>query len=164
MPAPAPGPVPQATAAAPAPDAVQKAIDTINSNLRGFRLSGDLRFRTDLLFRQANTDLPPADNRAVPAQRARERYRFRLNVDKDLFFGEKSDRPLAHAHVQLATDPFNNPNTMDTDFTGVTTRAPISIAEAYMDFMPLKNLTFRIGRTPELFADDGSLSTTMKAA
>jgi hypothetical protein len=158
-PAPAAGPMynpplPQATAAAPAPDAVQKAIDTINSNLRGFRISGDLRFRTDLLLRQANTDLPPADNRAVPAQRARERYRFRLNVDKDLFFGEKSDRPLAHAHVQLATDPFNNPNTMDTDFTGVTTRAPISIAEAYMDFMPLKSLTFRIGRTPELFADN----------
>jgi hypothetical protein len=147
-------PAPQAVTTAPAPDAIQKAIDSINSNLRGFRLSGDLRFRTDLLFRAANTDLPPSDNRATPAQRARERYRFRLNVDKDLFFSDKSARPLAHAHVQLATDPFNNPSTMDTDFTGVATRAPISIAEAYVDFMPLKSLTFRVGRTPELFGDN----------
>jgi len=149
-----PSPAPQAAVAAPAPDALQKAIDAINANLRGFRLSGDLRFRTDLLLRSANADLPPGDNRAAPAQRARERYRVRLNVDKDVFLGDTSDRPLAHAHVQLATDPFNNPNTMDSDFAGVTTRAPISIAEAYMYFMPLSSLTFRIGRTPELYADN----------
>ncbi len=141
-------------ASAASVNAVQKAVEAINANLRGFRLSGDLRFRSDTLIREANTSLPPGDNRAVPAQRARERYRFRLNIDKDLFFSDKSDRPMAHAHVQLATDPFNNPSTMDTDFTGISTRAPISIAEAYMDFMPLKSLTLRIGRTSELFADN----------
>jgi Putative porin len=150
-----PPPAPQAAGASQAQvDALQKAIDAINGNLRGFRLSGDLRFRNDLLVREANKNLPPGDNRATPAQRDRERYRFRLNIDKDLFYSDKSDRPLAHAHVQLATDPFNNPNTMDTDFTGIGTRAPISIAEAYVDVMPTKSLTLRIGRTPEVFADN----------
>jgi Putative porin len=148
----APAPDPQGPTTAP--DAVQKAIDAINGNLRGFRISGDFRFRNDLLVRSANTSLPPADNRAVPQQRDRERYRFRLNIDKDLFYSDKSDRALVHGHVQLATDPFNNPNTMDTDFTAFTTRAPISIAEAYIDFMPTKSLTFRIGRMPELYADN----------
>jgi hypothetical protein len=56
--------------------------------------------------------------------------------------------------LQLATDPFNNPNTMDTDFAGLATRAPISIAEAYMDFKPTKSLTLRAGRTAELYADN----------
>ena len=155
VPAPAPqAPPTAASLTGPSTDALQKAIDAINSNLRGFRLSGDLRFRTDVLVRDKNTDFPVTDNRSTPQQRARERYRVRLNVDKDLFFSEKSDRALAHAHVQLATDPFNNPNTMDSDFTGITTRAPISIAEAFVDFMPLKSLTFRIGRTPELYADN----------
>ena len=141
-------------ASAASVSAVQKAVDAINANLRGFRLTGDIRFRSDTLIREANTSLPPGDNRAVPAQRARERYRFRLNVDKDVFYSDKSDRPMAHMHVQLATDPFNNPSTMDTDFTGISTRAPISIAEAFVDFMPLKSLTLRIGRTTELFADN----------
>src|SRR5712691_4469096 len=104
-PVPAPLPQSQASVAGPTTDALQKAIDAINGNLRGFRISGDVRFRTDILYREANRDLPPGDNRAVPAQRARERYRVRLNVDKDLFFSEKADRPLAHAHIQLATDP-----------------------------------------------------------
>ena len=147
-------PEPQAAAGPSVTDGLQKAIDALNANLRGFRISGDLRFRTDLLLRGANTNLPPSDNRATPAQRARERYRFRLNVDKDLFFSDKSDRPLAHAHVQLATDPFNNPNTMDTDFAGITTRAPISISEAWMDFRPTRQITLRAGRTPELYADN----------
>lgn len=137
---------------APAPDAVQKAINSINANLRGFRLSGDMRFRTDLLVRDANPEF--SDNRSAPAQRARERYRFRFNLDKDLFFKEGDDRPLATFHAQLATDPFNNPITMDTDFAGISTRAPISIAEAYMEFRPTKSLSLRIGRTPELYADN----------
>jgi hypothetical protein len=78
----------------------------------------------------------------------------RFNIDKDLFYRDGADRPLAHFHLQLATDPYNNPLTMDTDYAGVTTRAPFSIAEAYMDFNPLKGLTLRAGRTAELFADN----------
>src|SRR5262249_52298926 len=111
-------------------DAIQKTMDAINGNLRGFRFSGDARFRTDILVREANTNLPPSDNRATPAQRARERYRVRLNVDKDLFYRDGGST-LAHFHLQLATDPYNNPSTMDTDFAGISTRAPFSIAEAY---------------------------------
>jgi hypothetical protein len=140
-----PLPAPQAAAAAPL-DAVQKAIDAINANLRGFRLSGDLRFRTDIQLREKNTNYPTSDNRSTPVQRARERYRFRLNIDKDLFYKD-GDRAMATFHVQLATDPFNNPSTQDTDFAGISTRAPISINEAYMDFRPTKSLTLRAGRT-----------------
>jgi hypothetical protein len=148
-----PLPAPQAAVAGPS-DAVQKAIDAINGNLRGFRLSGDFRLRFDTLNRSANTDLPPSDNRAIPQQRDRERYRVRFNVDKDLFYKDGADRALATFHLQLATDPFNNPNTMDTDFAGLATRAPISIAEAYMDFKPTRSLTLRAGRTAELYADN----------
>jgi hypothetical protein len=140
-----PLPTPQAAVAAPS-DAVQKALDAINANLRGFRLSGDLRFRSDIQVRESNPNF-------APVQRARERYRFRFNIDKDLFYKD-GDRAMASFHVQLATDPFNNPSTMDTDFAGVSTRAPISISEAYIDFRPTKSLTLRAGRTAELFADN----------
>lgn len=147
-----PLPAPQAVVAAPA-DNVQKALDAINGNLRGFRLSGDFRLRFDTLNRSANTTLPPSDNRAVPQQRDRTRYRIRFNTDKDLFYKD-GDRAMASFHLQLATDPFNNPSTMDSDFAGISTRAPISIAEAYMDVRPTKNLTLRVGRTTELYADN----------
>jgi hypothetical protein len=146
-------PAPQAAVPAPALDAIQKAIDAINGNLRGFRFSGDLRFRFDLLDRAANRDLPPSDNRSTPQQRARERYRVRLNIDKDAFYRDGGPA-LAHFHVQIATDPYNNPSTMDTDFSAISTRAPFSLAEAYLDLTPLKGLSFRIGRTPELYADN----------
>jgi len=150
-----PLPAPQAaTTPTAATDPVQKALDSINGNLRGFRLSGDFRLRFDTLNRGANADLSPADNRATPMQRDRERYRVRFNLDKDLFYKDGADRSLASFHLQLATDPFNNPNTMDTDFAGLATRAPISIAEAYMDFRPTKSLTLRAGRTTELYADN----------
>jgi hypothetical protein len=43
---------------------------------------------------------------------------------------------------------------MDTDFAGISTRAPISVAEAYIDFRPTKGLTLRAGRTTELYADN----------
>jgi len=140
-----PLPAPQAAVAAPL-DAVQKAIDAINNNLRGFRLSGDLRFRTDIQVRESSPGF-------APVQRARERYRFRFNVDKDLYYKD-GDRAMASFHVQLATDPFNNPSTQDTDFSGISTRAPISINEAYMDFRPTRSITLRAGRTAELFADN----------
>jgi len=149
-----PLPLPQAPQPTPPLDAVQKAIDAINANLRGFRFSGDLRFRADLQFREANTNFGSSDNRSSAVQRARERYRVRLNLDKELFFKDGADRSLASFHLQLATDPFNNPITQDTDFAGITTRAPISINEAWMDFRPTRSITLRAGRTTELFADN----------
>ncbi len=158
-PAPAPAPV-FAPPATPAPadaatlDSLQKTVNAINAKLGGFKFSGDLRFRFDLLSRSANAALPPTDNRATPAQRARERIRVRLNVDKDLFYNEKDEHPLVKFHLQLATDPYNNPITMDSDFAGLGTRAPFSIAEAWAEAMPVKGVTLRIGRTSEIFADN----------
>ena len=143
-------PAPQAATAAPAGPSltdVSKRVDGLIRNVAGFRFSGDFRLRFDLQDRSGNAV-------AGPLQNVRERYRLRFNVDKDLFFSDTADRPLAHAHVQLATAPFNNPLTMDTDFAGVDTRAPFSVAEAYVDLFPTKALTLRVGRTPEIFADN----------
>lgn len=142
-----------ATATAPAASAgptiadVGKRVDSVLRNLGGFRFSGDFRYRFDLQDRSANST-------AAALQNARSRYRARLNIDKDLLYSETSDRPLAHIHFQISTAPYNNELTNDTDFSGFGTKAPFSLAEAYADFMPLKNLTLRIGRTQEIFADN----------
>ena len=126
---------------------LSKRVDGILRNLGGFRFSGDFRYRFDLQDRTANST-------AAALQNARSRYRARLNIDKDLLYSDTSDRPLAHVHFQLSTAPYNNPLTNDTDFNGFGTKAPFSLAEAYADFMPLKGLTLRIGRTQEIFADN----------
>lgn len=160
--------VPAVAIALPAPQAVanatgnaladtSKKVDNLTKALGGFnvdtrvfglfRFSGDMRFRFDLQDREANSV-------AGPVQNARERYRFRFNIDKDMFLNEQTDRPMAHVHVQLSTAPFNNAITNDTDFAGIDTKAPISIAEAYVDVLPVKGLTLRAGRTAELFADN----------
>ena len=120
----------------------------LNSLLRNVvRVSGDLRFRYDLQARSSNST-------AGPLQNSRERYRLRVNFDKDLFTKDAGADPLVKLHAQLATEPFNNPITMDTDYAGIDTRAPISVSEAWIDLAPLKGLTLRAGRTPELFADN----------
>ena len=126
---------------------LSKRVEGILRNLGGFRFSGDFRYRFDLQDRTANST-------AAALQNARSRYRARLNFDKDLLYSDASDRPLAHIHFQLSTAPYNNALTNDTDFTGFGTKAPFSLAEAYADFMPLKGLTLRIGRTQEIFADN----------
>jgi len=122
-------------------------LNAVLRNLGGFRFSGDFRYRFDLQDRSGNSV-------AGPLQNARSRYRLRFNMDKDLFYKDSDERPLAHAHIQLSTAPYGNPLTNDTDYTGFGTKAPFSVAEAFMDFMPLKGLTLRIGRTQELFADN----------
>jgi len=141
---------PQASASAPAGPTVAdlgRRVEGILRNLGGFRFSGDFRYRFDLQDRSANST-------AAALQNARSRYRARLNFDKDLLYSDTSDRPLAHIHFQLSTAPYNNALTNDVDFTGFGTKAPFSLAEAYVDFMPLKGLTLRIGRTQEIFADN----------
>ena len=135
------------TAAGPTGADLSKRVDGLLRNLGGFRFSGDFRYRFDLQDRSSN-------NVAAALQNARSRYRFRLNADKDLFSKDGEERPLAHLHLQLSTGPFNNPITNETDFSGFGTKAPLSIAEAYMDVMPLKGLSLRVGRTAEIFADN----------
>lgn len=129
---------------------IAKKVDGLIKNLGGIRIGGDFRVRFDSINRKANSI-------AGAAQNERTRYRFRLNFDKDLYLNAKDEaagKSWAKLHFQLASAPINNPLTNDTDFTGVTTRAAISIGEAYVDVLPLKNLTLRVGRTPEIFADN----------
>jgi len=134
-------------AAGPTIADVNRRVDGLLRSLNGFRFSGDFRYRFDLQDRSSNAV-------AGALQNARSRYRARFNIDKDLFYKDGADRPLARAHVQLSTAPYNNPLTNDTDFTGVDTKAPFSIAEAYVDALPVKGLTLRLGRMQEAFADN----------
>ena len=121
-------------------DALGKTVDTINKGVAGFKFSGDLRFRYDGLFRSANSV-------AGPVQNSRERYRIRLNVNKDL--GDKFS-----FHTQLGTGTSSNPATYDSDFTGSNTRGFLWLSEYNGDYHPNKNLSFRAGKMEEVFADN----------
>ena len=125
---------------------VSAQLAKLSSLLGGLAFSGDFRLRADVIARSGN-------HVAGPAQNARGRYRLRFNVDKDLFLNEKTERPLAKVHVQLATEPLNNPLTQDADFAGFSVRAPISLGEAWVDLNPTKYLSFRGGRGPEVFSE-----------
>ena len=106
-----------------------------------------MRFRYDLQLRTGNSVAPPLQN-------SRERYRFRLNFDRDLFVHEGDQTPQLSFTRKSLPEPFNNPITMDTDFTGIDTRAPVSVSEAWIDLAPTKSLAFRIGRMSVPFADN----------
>src|SRR5439155_12612721 len=94
-------------------DSMSKTLDALGKGLLGFKLSGDVRLRSDAIIRSSNTV-------AGPAQNVRERYRVRVNVDKAL--GDKVD-----THVQLGSGTFNNPLTLDTDFAGNNTRGAVCL-------------------------------------
>src|SRR5262249_44708061 len=85
-------------------DTLGKQVETDSANLSGFKFSGDFRLRFDGQWRDGN-DI------SGPLQNARARYRLRLNIDKQLDSHFKT-------HVQLATGPFNNAITNDTDMAG----------------------------------------------
>jgi len=121
-------------------DQLDKTVGTLNKGLAGFKFSGDFRLRSDSIFRSANSV-------AGPAQNVRGRYRLRFNVDRVV-----SDQ--IDTHLQLSSGPFNNPLTYDSDFNGTATRGPIFLSEAWGDFHPNKNLTFRGGKLSEVFADN----------
>lgn len=117
-----------------------KKMDGALKNLGGFKFSGDLRFRTDGIFRSGN-------NVAGPVQNIRERYRLRLNFDKAL--GEQYN-----VHVQLGSGVANNPITLDNDFAATTTRGPLFITEFSAGYHPNKYLDLRGGKMQEVFADN----------
>src|SRR4029078_12765014 len=108
------------------------------------KVSGDFRLRWDGTFRSA-TD--PTDPPVQHVQNSRARYRFRLNLDTDLY-------PTLSFHSQLATGPINNPLTLDQDFTAVTARHPFFISEAWVDYHPIKEVNLQAGRVVEVFADN----------
>ena len=94
------------------------------------RLSGDFRLCFDGTFRSATEPPdPPLDH----VQNARARYRFRLNLDTDLY-------PNLSFHAQLATGPLNNGLSTNQDFTSMTVRAPFSLSEVWIEYRPTKSL------------------------
>jgi hypothetical protein len=121
-------------------DQLDKAISALNKGLAGFKLSGDLRLRSDNIFRSSNSV-------AGPQQNVRARYRLRLNVDKAV-----SDQ--IGTHLQLSSGPFNNGLTYDSDYNGTVTRGSILLSEAWGDFRPNKILSLRGGKMAEVFADN----------
>lgn len=108
------------------------------------RVSGDFRLRFDGTFRSATS---PQDPPLAHVQNARMRYRFRLNLDTDLY-------PNLSFHGQLATGPVNNPLGLDQDFSAITARHPFFINEAWIDYHPKKSIQLQAGRVQEVFADN----------
>lgn len=108
------------------------------------RFSGDFRVRFDGIFRSATRPPdPPLDH----VQNARARYRLRLNFDTDI-------HPNLSFHGQLATGPLNNQLSTNQDFTSITTRAPFSLSEAWIEYRPTKALQLQAGRVQDVFADN----------
>jgi len=124
----------------PPQEELVKRVETLSSNLGGFKLSGDFRLRADAQLRSANAI-------AGPLQNIRGRYRLRVNVDKDI-------DPKFRFHVQLSTGPYNNQITNDQDFAGMAVKHAFSIAEAYVDYHPSPRVSLRGGRMEEVFADN----------
>jgi hypothetical protein len=121
-------------------DLLSKVVKATEKNPLGIKLSGDLRFRSDMEFRSGNAV-------AGSLQNVRERYRLRLNLDKAL--GNQFD-----FHAQLGSGTFSNPLSEETDFTGTTHRGPIFLNEYSAAYHPNQFLEFRGGRMEEVFADD----------
>ena len=108
------------------------------------RISGDFRLRFDGIYRSStHPPDPPLDH----VQNARGRYRFRLNLDTDLY-------PNLSFHAQLATGPLNNQLSTNQDFTSITARAPFSLSEAWIEYRPTKSIQLQGGRVQDVFADN----------
>ena len=130
--------------AAPAPAAELKTlssdVEKIGRNLGGFAFSGDFRYRLDLQNRHANA-------LGSGLQNDRNRYRVRLNVDKQI-------NPQFKFHLQLSTGSYINQLTNDQDFGAFGVKVPFSIAEASVSYAPTKDITLSVGRMREAFYDD----------
>ena len=131
----------------PQTTAVEKRLDKVESDIKKFgpiRLSGDFRLRFDGIFRPATEPPdPPLDH----VQNARARYRFRLNLDANIYQNLKF-------HAQLATGPVNNPLSTNQDFTSLSARPPFSLSEIWIAYNPTPAIQLQGGRVPEVFADN----------
>src|SRR4030095_14521758 len=121
----------QPAQAAPAATSAVQALPPV----AGFRFSGDFRLRFDSAVRDS------------ALQNIRQRYRIRLNIDRDI-------APDLNFHMQLATGAVNNGITFDQDFAGGVTRHPLFVSEAFVEYRPTASLSLRGGRTEEVFADN----------
>jgi len=126
---------------------VEQRLDKVEDRVMRIgpvRLSGDFRIRFDGTFRSATEPPdPPLDH----VQNARARYRFRLNLDTDIY-------PNLSFHAQLATGSLNNPISTNQDFTSLTARAPFSLSEAWIEYRPTKSVQLQAGRVQNVFADN----------
>ena len=135
-----------ATAEPQAPSVEQRLTKLEGQTLKigPVRLSGDFRIRYDGTFRSATESPdPPLEH----VQNSRARYRFRLNLDTDIY-------PNLNFHAQLATGPLNNQLSTNQDFTSITTRAPFTLSEAWIEYRPTKALQLQAGRVLDIFADN----------
>jgi uncharacterized coiled-coil protein SlyX len=133
-------------AAEPQATTVEQRLAKVEGDVKKIgpiRLSGDFRLRFDGLFRSATKPPdPPLDH----VQNARVRYRFRLNLDADIYENLKF-------HAQFATGPVNNPLSTNQDFASLSARPPFSISEIWVEYRPTKALQLHAGRVPNVFAD-----------
>lgn len=134
-------------AAEPQAPTVEQRLAKVEGDIKKvgpIRLSGDFRLRFDGIFRQSTRPPdPPLDH----VQNARVRYRFRLNLDADIYQNLKF-------HAQLATGPVNNPLSTNQDFTSLGARPPFSLSEIWIEYRPTKELQLHAGRVPNVFADN----------
>lgn len=137
---------PQAQAQ-PKTQTVEQRIAQVEGDVKKIgpiRLSGDFRLRFDGIFRSATE---PPDPPLEHVQNARVRYRFRLNLDANIYEN-------LTFHAQLATGPVNNPLSTNQDFTSLGARPPFSISEIWVDYRPSKSVQLQAGRVPDVFADN----------
>ena len=135
------------SAAGPQAPTVEQRLAKVEGDVKKIgpiRLSGDFRLRFDGIFRSSTTPPdPPLDH----VQNARVRYRFRLNLDADVYENLKF-------HAQLATGPVNNPLSTNQDFASLGARPPFSISEIWVEYRPTKSVQLQAGRVPNVFADN----------
>ena len=137
----------QATAQPQAQNTVEQRLSKVEgqvTRIGPFRVTGDFRLRFDGIFRSATE---PPDPPLEHVQNARARYRFRLNLDTDLY-------PNLSFHAQLTTGPLNNQLSSNQDFASMTVRHPFAISEAWMEYRPTKSVTLQGGRVQSIFADN----------
>lgn len=118
---------------------LSKAVEGISQGVAGFKFSGDIRIRSDNLWRSGNSV-------AGPLQNLRGTYRLRFNIDKNI-----TDQ--VNVHLQLGSGRFNNPVTDDTEFGGSNVRGPVFLSEAWVNWHPNTSVNLQAGKMPEVFQD-----------
>ena len=118
---------------------LEKTVEGMSKGIAGFKFSGDLRIRSDNLWRSGNSV-------AGPLQNLRGTYRLRFNIDKNI-----TDQ--VNVHLQLGSGRFNNPVTDDTEFGGSNVRGPVFLSEAWVNWHPNTSVNLQAGKMPEVFQD-----------
>ncbi len=128
-----------------APESIASLIEPVQEKqpapraVAGVRFSGNFRYRFDVGVRHPNEFAPALQN-------IRARYRFHLNLDREI-----ADR--LRFHLQLASGALTNSLVDDQDFTSTVAKHLFTISEAYVDYQPAAGISLRGGRMEEVFSD-----------